>query len=929
MALLAVAACAKSRPTEGRPGGPVTVPAGGPGGGTVTVNPSSCTACHGDPARLAGAATNPLIASAPPRGLLGEQTGRPVGAHDAHLRDGAFSRALACANCHLMPGSISTHQPQALQGKVTFTNVLPNADAAWLGLSTGAPAWDGATCSSTYCHGNFPGGSAVALSWLTGAVQCGSCHGTPPTVIRNGGTHTAATNCEGCHGTGYTATAIAGAALATHVDGNVTLAGSGACDSCHGQPPSGPTTLPGSAGSTHPPRSDCGSCHPGATGPGPGQVAGPGHQDGTVNLVTLSCTTCHGTAARPDAGGAGTPDPLQEAAPPVDVTGAPVGGAHLAHVNPGASGQVYGPIHCTECHLGAVTITGPPLHADGAVTVAFGPVATNNGATPSYTGTSPNCNATYCHGGTLPAGYGGTVATWTWSGAAVTCASCHALPPASSAHTGITAAATACSPCHGGTVNVDGTINVTGGLHINGSLDVTGNVCTACHGDNTAAPRTNFSTAAPPRDHLGNVAVTFRGVGAHATHLRSDGRSAAVACTTCHPTPGSGATHNDGTANVTLAAFGAVPVAGSYSGAALTCSSTWCHGNFAGGNGTGATPAWNTGTGTPLACNACHGAPPPLNATVKHPQTGATDCGLCHAGYGLAAVVQATHVDGTVQAPGGCTACHGDTTVAGAANTNPAVAPGFVDAAIDTHGNPGTAVAQRGVGAHRLHLTTTLSTSITCAQCHGTLPAAGNTSHADGGNPALAWGSVATAGTPASTPSAVQAASVTCSSNWCHGGNAQLQGGTLTSNIPWNAASLPAATCTSCHGNPPPLSASSHHPQNDACATCHGAGYAKSGAATGTVVAATHVNGAIQSATGCTACHGVLSGNGGAPVANTSATAAPGFNGSAVDTRGNAAGPAAGAHAAHLVAGTLRGPVACAECHAVPAAGDTAHATGA
>jgi hypothetical protein len=85
----------------------------------------------------------------------------------------------------------------------------------------------------------------------------------------------------------------------------------------------------------------------------------------------------------------------------------------------------------------------------------------------------------------MAAGYGGSVASWAWNGAAATCGSCHGFPPTTS-HTGVLATATDCARCHGGTVNADGTINVAGGLHINGKVDgggesTGGTSCGGCH----------------------------------------------------------------------------------------------------------------------------------------------------------------------------------------------------------------------------------------------------------------------------------------------------------------------------------------------------------------------------------------------------------------------------------------------------------------
>jgi predicted CxxxxCH...CXXCH cytochrome family protein len=82
------------------------------------------------------------------------------------------------------------------------------------------------------------------------------------------------------------------------------------------------------------------------------------------------------------------------------------------------------------------------------------------------------------------------------------------------------------------------------------------------------------------------------------------------------------------------------------------------------------------------------------------------------------------------------------------------------------------------------------------------------------------------------------------------------------------------------------------------------------------------------SRTGCTLCHGDLTATG---VPRVSALVAPGVNGNAADTTGAVAGtPGVGAHAAHLTGTRWRAtPMACADCHTVPALNDVTHATGA
>lgn len=100
----------------------------------------------------------------------------------------------------------------------------------------------------------------------------------------------------------------------------------------------------------------------------------------------------------------------------------------------------------------------------------------------------------------------------------------------------------------------------------------------------------------------------------------------------------------------------------------------------------------------------------------------------------------------------------------------------------------------------------------------------------------------------------------------------------------WNAT--PVQGCDRCHGAPPPT-----HAQND-CATCH-------------PPSAPHVDGVVQTKTGCDGCHG---GDGDpAPprdLAGNTFTTALGV----------------GAHQAHLRAASgISAPIACSACHAVPA----------
>ena len=157
-----------------------------PAGGTPT-----CASCH-------GSAQSP----APPRDLAGgtSPSSRGVGAHQAHLFGKVvISAPVACDACHPVPAEVGSpgHLDLPLPAEVTFSG-LAVVDGA-------APAWNGTSCSNSYCHGGgskLAGDTAAVLrnpAWTLGGTQvfCGSCHGAPPSV----GPHSGVVfpNCAGCH----------------------------------------------------------------------------------------------------------------------------------------------------------------------------------------------------------------------------------------------------------------------------------------------------------------------------------------------------------------------------------------------------------------------------------------------------------------------------------------------------------------------------------------------------------------------------------------------------------------------------------------------------------------------------------------------------------------------------------------------------------
>lgn len=345
--------------------------------GTVEFLSLTCASCHGDRTRAA-TPTNPQLAAAPPLDTSGNTatTAPGVGAHQAHLTDGALRRAMPCTECHVVPASLDGHP--------TGTTVL-----AWdpqLAATRGAaPSYQDGRCASTYCHGATlgAGGSNHAPLWTGGPAEasCGTCHGFPPP--------------------------------APHVQ-----------------------------------NTDCGRCHPGY---GFSTVNLATHVNGRVELVALTCTTCHGDASRD-----GTAANPLYAAPPMDTHGAQASsrvGAHQAHLQGGA---LSAPLACDACHAVPASLDG---HPTGAVALPWGALAKGeltasvnaNGAFSAFSTTQPTyaggtCSATYCHGTysgvfTYPVlasdpvewtsvTYSGGGGAPSWGGAAP-CGSCHGIPPAS------------------------------------------------------------------------------------------------------------------------------------------------------------------------------------------------------------------------------------------------------------------------------------------------------------------------------------------------------------------------------------------------------------------------------------------------------------------------------------------------------------------
>jgi predicted CxxxxCH...CXXCH cytochrome family protein len=164
--------------------------------------------------------------------------------------------------------------------------------------------------------------------------------------------------------------------------------------------------------------------------------------------------------------------------------------------------------------------------------------------------------------------------------------------------------------------------------------------CANCHSAPGEAP--------PFRDQNGVSDPRQITVGAHDAHL-SGNLSPPIACGECHTVPRTVGDPGHLEDSPTDIRFGplATTAGASPTYTAPSCATTYCHGNFPGGNETN-TPRW-IGAGPAQTCGACHGvAGDPMPSSGLHPQHrdkafegNPVTCSSCHG-----AVLTATHVNG-------------------------------------------------------------------------------------------------------------------------------------------------------------------------------------------------------------------------------------------------------------------------------------------
>jgi predicted CxxxxCH...CXXCH cytochrome family protein len=415
-----------------------------------------------------------------------------------------------------------------------------------------------------------------------------------------------------------------------------------ACGStCHTNPPGG----------THPASTSCPTCH-GAVIASYDAAAKTAtwsdrtrHVNGTVEVSTLTCTSCHGTTA------------TNQPAPPLGTKGETATsqqavGAHAQHLGVRAQSR---DVLCTDCHAVPASMT----HSNGVTDFAWGAVSTASGATPSYATTTATCSNVYCHGSTLLGpNTGGTVSrapVWNLvNGSYDTCGNtCHTNPPG-----GTHPPMTNCPTCHGAVIaSYDATTKAATWAdrtrHVNGAVEVVTMTCTTCHG-------TGPSQVNPPLGVSGETTTGTLGVGRHVAHLAASASHVAFACNTCHTVPAAADTTHAlqyvATADLsTPGHHGDVVLSGApttgmawnvaaTTGAPVTGRGTCvggCHSNGRGGAPV-VTPYWAGGTWTAGSCGSCHAAVPATGEHQRHMGLTGVTCNDCHP-----AASSASHMNGT------------------------------------------------------------------------------------------------------------------------------------------------------------------------------------------------------------------------------------------------------------------------------------------
>lgn len=353
--------------------------------------------------------------------------------------------------------------------------------------------------------------------------------------------------------------------------------------------------------------------------------------------------------------------------------------------------------------------------------------------------------------------------------------------------------------------------------------------CHACHG--------SAESPAPPRAVGGQTDTSYRGVGAHKSHLQGTASSNPIACESCHVVPAEwwDEKHIDSPDRRATVQFSGVALFKGASNASydpdnLSCATVYCHGATLKAPGKDSKPTWTLANGSQRKCDSCHGAPP----AAPHPQTG--DCIGCHAataGPNQTIADKSKHINGVVDVVFAksvqCNGCHG-------------APPPF---AVKKHPQLGqcelchadTAGPNQTIANASNHMNGKVEVKLvagdSCTSCHAAPPPPSVKNHPQDKN---------------------------CQG--CHADSADI-GMTILSGGKHNNGKVDVvlaaigAPCGSCHGAPPP-SGVKNHPQLQNCDGCHAA---TAGPNQTIANAANHMNGKVEvqlppKGAPCAGCHG-------------------------------------------------------------------------
>ena len=227
--------------------------------------------------------------------------------------------------------------------------------------------------------------------------------------------------------------------------------------------------------------------------------------------------------------------------------------------------------------------------------------------------------------------------------------------------------ALACTTCHGQNYGGQGIAPSCNACHASAGWANWQQSCSFCHGLVNVTTKAGYDFAlhpewaAPPYDVNGRVnGANGPAVGAHQAHVATNTIRAPIACSECHEVPETAIHTLNNSIDIV---FGPLSQSGqaspTWNSGTLTCSATYCHGNFSYGNvqGDSAAPSWGE---TLVGCAGCHAMPPTGHVPAG---SAASGCSGCHPDTvlpdGSIDLAKGRHVNGVKDVTGGaCDSCH-------------------------------------------------------------------------------------------------------------------------------------------------------------------------------------------------------------------------------------------------------------------------------